>query len=87
MIIDCHGHYTTAPAETAAWCKVQVQALGNPSQAPSKVSLSIYDDQIRETLEGAQLKLQRMRGTDLTFFSPRASAMVHSIGDARKSSV
>jgi 4-oxalmesaconate hydratase len=87
MIIDCHGHYTTAPAEAEAWRKLQVQALGNPSQAPSQASLRISDDQIRESLEGAQLKLQRMRGTDLTFFSPRASAMVHSIGDARKSSV
>ena len=87
MIIDCHGHYTTAPAETEAWRKLQVQALGNPSQAPSKASLRISDDQIRESLEGAQLKLQRMRGTDLTFFSPRASAMAHHIGDARTSLV
>lgn len=45
MIIDCHGHYTTAPAEAEAWRKLQVQALGNPSQAPSKASLSISDDQ------------------------------------------
>ena len=27
MIIDCHGHYTTAPAEAEAWRKLQVQAL------------------------------------------------------------
>ena len=33
MIIDCHGHYTTAPAEAEAWRKLQVQALSNPSQA------------------------------------------------------
>jgi 4-oxalmesaconate hydratase len=87
MIIDCHGHYTTAPAEVEAWRKLQVQALANLSQAPSKASLRISDDQIRESLEGAQLKLQRMRGTDLTFFSPRASAMAHHIGDARTSLV
>ena len=47
MIIDCHGHYTTAPAETEAWRKLQVQALGNPSQTPLKASLRISDDQIR----------------------------------------
>ena len=39
MIIDCHGHYTTAPAEAEAWRKLQVQALSNPSQAPAKASL------------------------------------------------
>jgi len=41
----------------------------------------ISDDEIRDSLEGAQLKLQRERGTDLTVFSPRASAMGHHIGD------
>ena len=39
---------------------------------PSRASLKITDDEIRESLEGAQLKLQRERGTDLTIFSPRA---------------
>ena len=41
----------------------------------------ISDDEIRESLEKAQLKLQRERGTDLTIFSPRASAMGHHIGN------
>jgi 4-oxalmesaconate hydratase len=41
----------------------------------------ISDDQLRESLEKAQLKLQRERGTDLTIFSPRASAMAHHIGN------
>ena len=45
----------------------------------------ITDDQIRESLEGAQLKLQRERGTDVTIFSPRASAMAHHIGTATTS--
>ncbi len=40
---------------------------------------------IRESLEGAQLKLQRERGTDLTIFSPRASWMGHHIGNASTS--
>ena len=87
MIIDCHGHYTTAPSEMEAWRKLQVQALGDPGRAPPKSSLRISDDQIRESLEGAQLKLQRARGTDVTLFSPRASAMAHHVGNADTSRV
>src|SRR5262245_7054607 len=45
----------------------------------------ITDDEIRQSLEGAQLKFQRERGTDVTIFSPRASAMAHHVGDARTS--
>jgi 4-oxalmesaconate hydratase len=33
-------------------------------------------------VEGAQLKLQRERGTDFTIFSPRASGMAHHDGDS-----
>ena len=75
MIVDCHGHYTTAPQSLWDWRKRQ--AAGE-RPGPLKVS----DDQIRESLEGAQLKLQRERGTDVTFFSPRASTMEHHVGDA-----
>ncbi len=82
MIVDCHGHYTTAPAELGAWRKLQVSAATRPSLA-----LKISDDQIRESLEGAQLKLQRDRGIDVTFFSPRASAMEHHVGSAEVSLV
>ena len=39
------------------------------------------DDEIRESIEQNQLKLQRERGTDLTIFSPRASGMGHHVGD------
>ena len=39
------------------------------------------DDEIRDSIEGAQLKFQRERGTDVTIFSPRASGMGHHIGD------
>jgi 4-oxalmesaconate hydratase len=80
MIIDCHGHYTTAPAELEAWRKLQIAALGDPAQGPKVSDLRISDDQIRTSLEGAQLKLQCERGTDLTIFSPRASFMAHHIG-------
>ena len=80
MIIDCHGHYTTAPGELQKFRDAQIAALKDPAQTPSRESLKISDDQIRESLEKAQLKLQRERGTDLTIFSPRASAMAHHIG-------
>jgi 4-oxalmesaconate hydratase len=80
MIIDCHGHYTTAPADLTAFREAQVAALKDPAQTPSRASLRIGDDQIRESLEKAQLKLQRERGSDVTIFSPRASTMAHHIG-------
>ena len=77
MIVDCHGHYTTAPGELGAWRQAQV--AGRASE------LRIGDDQIRDSLEAAQLKLQRERGSDVTFFSPRAIAMEHHVGDAHVS--
>jgi len=85
MIIDCHGHYTTAPRDLEIFRQRQIAALDDPSQAPSRAALKISDDQIRESLEKAQLKFQRERGTDLTIFSPRASAMAHHIGNAATS--
>ncbi len=85
MIIDCHGHYTTAPKALEQWRQRQIAALQDKSATPSKGSLAISDDEIRESLEGAQLKLQRERGTDLTIFSPRAAGMSHHIGDATTS--
>ena len=77
MIVDIHGHYTTAPPALPEWRKAQL--------AGRSTDLRIGDDEIRESLEGAQLKLQRERGTDVTFFSPRASAMEHHVGDAKTS--
>jgi 4-oxalmesaconate hydratase len=85
MIIDCHGHYTTAPKGLQAWRDDQLSRLNDSSRAPARGTISVSDDQIRESLETAQLKLQRERGTDVTIFSPRASAMAHHIGDATTS--
>jgi 4-oxalmesaconate hydratase len=85
MIIDCHGHYTTAPKGLQTYRDAQIAALNDPSHVPSKGKLNVSDDQIRESLENAQVKFQRERGTDLTIFSPRASAMAHHIGDATTS--
>ena len=72
MIIDCHGHYTTEPKDLHRFRKEQTEAVKNKSPMPSKASLKMSDDEIRESVEGAQLKLQRERGTDVTIFSPRA---------------
>ncbi len=83
MIIDCHGHYTTAPKELEAYRKEQLSLADSPGLA--KGVLGITDDQIRDSLEGAQLRIQRERGTDLTIFSPRASAMGHHQGNATTS--
>jgi 4-oxalmesaconate hydratase len=84
MIIDCHGHYTTAPKGLQTYRDAQIAALTDSSRAPAGAA-KIGDDEIRESLENAQLKLQRERGTDVTVFSPRASAMAHHIGDAATS--
>src|SRR6266850_353031 len=85
MIIDCHGHYTTAPKELEAFRQKQIAELKEPSGARSKGTISITDDQIRESIDKAQLKLQRERGTDVTIFSPRAAGMGHHIGNATTS--
>jgi 4-oxalmesaconate hydratase len=79
MIIDCHGHYTTAPAAHTAWREAQIAAF-EADQAPPPYP-AISDDEIRETVETSQLRLMAERGIDLTVFSPRASAMGHHIGD------
>ncbi len=79
MIIDCHGHYTTAPEAHNRWRDDQKAAFKSRSAVPPYPSIS--NDEIRETVEKHQLRLQRERGADLTLFSPRASAMGHHVGD------
>lgn len=81
MIIDIHGHYTTAPKALEAWRLRQIAALDNPGEAPRADALRIGDDEIRESIETNQLHKMRERGIDLTVFSPRASFMAHHIGD------
>lgn len=85
MIIDCHGHYTTAPAAHQRFREGQIARLRDPA-APQPVQQRISDDEIRDSIENNQLKLQKLRGGDLTLFSPRASGMGHHIGDQAVSS-
>ena len=85
LVIDCHGHFTTAPPALEAWRARQIASLGGGSPAPRTADLAIGDDELRQALEGAQLRVQRERGIDLTIFSPRASFMAHHVGDAATS--
>ena len=86
MIIDCHGHYTTAPGELQDYRDVQIAHFEDASAPPPNLR-SISDDQIRESIENNQLKAMRARGADMTVFSPKASAMAHHIGDEAVSKV
>jgi 4-oxalmesaconate hydratase len=74
LIIDCHGHYTTAPAELEKYRQAQLKGSHPPLPR-------ISDEEIRTSIDTQQLRLQRERGGDLTLFSPRASAMGHHLGN------
>jgi len=79
VIIDCHGHYTTAPAPHNEWREKQLAAFATGESTPAYPDIS--DEEIRETIEKNQLRLLKERGADMTIFSPRASAMAHHEGD------
>ncbi len=81
LIIDCHGHYTTAPTALEEWRNRQVANLNTPELGPRASDLRIGDDELRESIENNQLRLMKERGSDLTIFSPRASFMAHHIGN------
>src|SRR5213593_3917943 len=86
MIIDIHGHYTTAPKALEDWRNRQIASIRDPAEMPKAAELRISDDELRESIESNQLRLMRERGLDLTIFSPRASFMAHHIGDFQISS-
>ena len=83
LMIDCHGHYTTAPEPHDAWREAQKAAVAEGRPVPTYPEIS--DEEIRETIEKNQLRLIRERGADVTIFSPRASAMAHHVGDEQMS--
>jgi 4-oxalmesaconate hydratase len=84
MIIDCHGHYTTAPAPHQTFRDAQLRHFTDPTAPPPK-RVDISDGEIRASVEENQIKLLRQRGADMTIFSPRASAMAHHEGDEQVS--
>lgn len=81
MIIDVHGHFTTAPRALVDYHDALLQA--HPGSLPNAPRLT--DDQIRESVEPAQVRVQRERGIDLTLLSPRAAGMAHHLGTIRTS--
>jgi 4-oxalmesaconate hydratase len=80
MIIDCHGHYTTAPTAHDAWRAAQTAAFKTGGDVDPAYP-DISDDEIRETIEhqpAAPAEGAR-RGHD--HLLPRASTMAHHVGD------
>ena len=77
MIVDVHGHYTTAPRQLHEWRQAQITSIGQRFDEP----LRIDDGEIRDSLQRTQVKLQKERGTDVALFSPTAGGMAHHIGD------
>jgi 4-oxalmesaconate hydratase len=80
MIVDCHGHFTTAPPAHRRFREAQLAHLADPS-LPAPAPAEIGDDDIRESIENNQLRLLRERGGDLMIFSPQASSMEHHVPD------
>ena len=80
VIIDVHGHYTTAPQSSSDFAAISsppsmIRRLPRAGPAP------ISDDEIRESIELNQLRILHERGGDLMLFSPKASGMEHHIRD------
>ena len=48
MIIDIHGHYTTAPKALEAWRNPQIAGMTDPSARPKVSELRISDEDILE---------------------------------------
>ncbi|HSP73060.1 MAG TPA: amidohydrolase family protein [Gaiellaceae bacterium] len=80
MIVDVHGHYTTAPAAHREFRQAQLARLADPS-LPEPEYPEISDDEIRASVEENQLRILRERGGDVMIFSPQASAMEHHVPD------
>jgi 4-oxalmesaconate hydratase len=80
MIIDCHGHFTTAPPGLDAFHRALLDPAADIAALAARGPEGVSDDELRASLEPEQLRLQRERGIDVTLFSPQASAMAHHLG-------
>ncbi|MGI5460949.1 amidohydrolase family protein [Streptomyces sp. CA-249302] len=78
MVIDCHGHFTTEPADFHAFRGAQV-AFAEGRSADRPAYDGVDDDTLRGIIADHQLRSQRERGSDLTLLSPRASGMGHHV--------
>ncbi|MYR25985.1 MULTISPECIES: amidohydrolase family protein [unclassified Streptomyces] len=80
MIIDIHGHYTTAPDQLAVYRGAQLARLAD-SAASAPAFAEPTDDALRESVADHQLAVLRARGGDMMLFSPKASGMEHHVTD------
>jgi 4-oxalmesaconate hydratase len=76
MIIDVHGHYTTAPPALDAYRGRQLARLNQAAQT----RLVLPPDAVAASLEASVARMDE-RGIDMVLLSPRASGMGHDIGD------
>ena len=65
LIIDVHGHYTTAPKALEDWRNRQIAGIKDPASMPKVSELKISDDELRETIETNQLAKMRERGREV----------------------
>lgn len=80
MIIDVHGHFTTAPSRLDAYRGRQLSMLNQPVRG----SLAVSDEELAASLVPL-LDQMTGRGIDVVMLSPRAAGMGHDIGDAQVS--
>ena len=85
MIIDCHGHYTTAPRQLDEYLSLQIANCGCNNNKLQLLPPSITDEELRESLEKNQLRIQRELGTDMTIFSSKAAGMGRHLGNEQTS--
>jgi 4-oxalmesaconate hydratase len=85
MLIDCQGHFTTAPPALGKWRDRQIRAFEESGARLSSAELRISDDEIVTAIAQGQLKLQQERGVDVALFSPGAGKMAHHYGDEQTS--
>jgi 4-oxalmesaconate hydratase len=79
VIIDVHGHYTTAPKQLQRFRDAQLATLESGGAAPALERIS--DEELRDSVESNQLRILRERGGDVMVFSPKASGMEHHVAD------
>jgi len=80
LVIDCHGHFTTEPAEYHAFRRSQLDYVAGRAESLPEYG-GIPDDELRRIIADNQLRVQAERGTDVTVLSPRASGMGHHVTD------
>ncbi len=57
LIIDCDGHFTTAPKALEDWRNKQIAGIKDPSVMPKVSDLKISDDELRDSIEATQTNL------------------------------